>query len=54
MLQVVRRKPSTTTSATPYITRKARRLEIAFVTLAAANLFVLSSALSFYMLVHKG
>lgn len=33
--------------------RKASRLESAFVSLAAANLFIVSSAISFYVLIHS-
>jgi|GEM_PF-6305060 len=57
MLQTVRRQvqPSSasTTAAVLPAGAKQRRLEIAFVSLAATNLFVLSSVLMFYVLAYK-
>jgi hypothetical protein len=58
MLQVVRRQTSVFSSsfasrAMPSVRRKERYLEIAFITLASANLFVISSAVAFYFLTHK-
>jgi hypothetical protein len=55
MMQVVRRQPSvfTATKVVPFVTRKARMLEFAFVSLAATNLFIVSSAVAFYWFAHK-
>jgi hypothetical protein len=57
MLQIVRRQTETSPSLAgkvlPFISRKERRLEIAFVSLAATNLFFISSAIAFYFLAHK-
>jgi hypothetical protein len=39
--------------AIPFISRKARMLEFAFVSLAATNLFIVTSAVAFYWFANK-
>jgi hypothetical protein len=56
MLQVVRRQnPSLSVAqkTLPSAMRKLRYLEVAFITLASANLFAITSAVAFYVLSHK-
>jgi hypothetical protein len=55
MMQVVRRQSSVLgmESALPAISRKARMLEFAFVSLAATNIFIVSSAVAFYWFANK-
>jgi hypothetical protein len=54
-MQVVRRQPSlfVVDKTLPSLSRKARMLEFAFVSLAATNMFIVSSALAFYWLGHR-
>lgn len=55
MLQIVRRKAAVASSkAIPVISDKERRLEVALISLASTNLFVISSAAAFYFLLHNG
>jgi hypothetical protein len=58
MLQVVRRQKALSSSSfankvLPFSSRKERFLEIAFVSLASANIFVIASATALYYLAHK-
>jgi hypothetical protein len=55
MLQTVRRpNPSPLASrAMPTVSRRRRYVEVAFIMLASANLFVLSSVGAFFFLAHK-
>jgi len=55
MMQVVRRQPSVFSAdrVVPFLSRKVRILEFAFVSLAATNLFVISSVVAFYWFVHR-
>jgi hypothetical protein len=54
MMQSVRRQPfaQAATKARRVVTRRSKLAERALLLLAAANLFALSSALSFYWLAH--
>ncbi len=56
MMQTVRRKPfdfKAARKAKNFVSRKSKLVERAFVSLAAANLFLLSSAVSFYWLAQR-
>jgi hypothetical protein len=55
MMHVVRRNPSSLYAGKlmPALSRKARMLEFAFISLAATNLFIVSSAAAFYWLAHR-
>jgi hypothetical protein len=53
MIQVVRRHPYRPTRVLASTSRRERFLEIAFVSLAAINLFVITSGAMLYFLAHK-
>jgi hypothetical protein len=55
MLQIVRRKTEAAAASSkqiPVVGGKERRLKFALVSLASANLFVISSVAALYFLVH--
>ena len=53
MVQVVRRPQSRPTKALASPSRRERFLEIAFVSLASVNLFMITSGVAFYCLAYK-
>jgi hypothetical protein len=56
MMQTVRRKPfdfQPARRAKNFVSRKSKLVERAFLSLAAANLFLVSSAFSFFWLVRR-
>ncbi len=56
MMQVVRRQPfgfKAVRKAKQFVSRKSRLVETAFLTLAATNLFLVSSVASFYWFAHR-
>ncbi len=54
-MHVVRRNPSYSSEqrVDAAASRKARLLEVAFISLAATNLFIVTSAIVFYWLSHR-